>query len=329
LLRQATQLASAAPMRLQPIKRRYHCAYAANHVEGAVHMTDFRGIFPYLVSPVDEATGRVRERVLRDLVEHLIQCGVHGLSPLGSTGEFAYLSFEQRQEIVRIVVDAAGGRVPVLAGVAAFSTGDAIRQAEAHARLGADGLILILQQMFPVPPRGIERYFGAVAEALPRVSMTLYTNPGLLGGDIPMDVLDTLSHFPNIEYVKDASGNTGRILTMLNRMGARIRVFSASAHIPLLVLKLGGVGWMAGPGCVMPRECVRLYDLACAGKWDEAMAEQRRQWAINEVFAKYALAACIKTALQLQGFAVGDAISPQEALKPEAVDDIRRALAQL
>jgi 4-hydroxy-tetrahydrodipicolinate synthase len=183
--------------------------------------------------------------------------------------------------------------------------------------------------MFPVPPRGIERYFRAVAEALPRTSMTLYTNPGLLGGDIPMDVLDALSHIANVEYVKDASGNTGRILTMLNRMGGRIKVFSASAHIPLLVLKLGGVGWMAGPACVMPRACVRLYDLACAGKWDEAMAEQRRQWAVNEVFAKYALAACIKTALQLQGFDVGDAIAPQEALKPEAVEDIRRALAQL
>jgi 4-hydroxy-tetrahydrodipicolinate synthase len=292
-------------------------------------MTCFHGIFPYLVSPIDAASGRVREKVLRELVEHLIRCGVHGLSPLGSTGEFAYLSFEQRQEIVRIVIDAAAGRVPVLAGVAAFAAADAVRQAEAYARLGADGMILILQQMFPVQPRGIERYFAAVAEALPQTSMTLYTNPGLLGGDIPMDVLDALSHIPNIEYVKDASGNTGRILTMLNRMGERIKVFSASAHIPLLVLKLGGVGWMAGPGCVMPRECVRLYDLARGGNWDEALAEQRRQWAINEVFTKYALAACIKTALQLQGFDVGDAIAPQEPLKPEAVEDIRRALAQL
>ena len=292
-------------------------------------MTEFRGIFPYLVSPIDESTGRVRERVLRDLVEHLIAAGVHGLSPLGSTGEFAYLSFEQRQEVVRIVVDAAAGRVPVLAGVAAFSSSDAVRQAEAHARLGASGMILILQQMFPVTPRGVESYFRTVAEALPQTSMTLYTNPGLLGGDIPMDVLDALSHIANIEYVKDASGNTGRILTMLNRMGSRMRVFSASAHIPLLVLALGGVGWMAGPGCVMPRECVRLYELARAGAWEQALAEQRRQWAINEVFTKYALAACIKTALQLQGFAVGDAVAPQQPLAPEAVEDIRRALAHL
>jgi len=292
-------------------------------------MTDFHGIFPYLVSPIDAATGRVRERAIRDLVEHVIQCGVHGLSPLGSTGEFAYLTFEQRGEIVRIVVDAAAKRVPVLAGVAAFSTFDALRQAEAFATLGADGLILILQQMFPVPPRGIERHFRTIAEAFPETSMTLYTNPGLLGSDIPLDVLETLSHIPNIEYVKDASGHTGRILTLLNRMGERIKVFSASAHIPLLVLQLGGVGWMAGPACVMPRECVRLYTLARAGRMEEAMAEQRKQWAMNEAFTKYSLAACIKTALRLQGFDVGDAIPPQEPLHPEAVEDIRRALAQL
>lgn len=292
-------------------------------------MTDFHGIFPYLVSPLDDTSGQVRERVLRELVEHLIQCGVHGLSPLGSTGEFAYLTVEQRGEIVRIVVDATGKRVPVLAGVAAFSTFDALRQAEAFVKLGADGLILILQQMFPVPPRGIERHFRTLADAFPETSMTLYTNPGILGSDIPLDVLDTLSHIPNIEYVKDASGNTGRILTLLNRMGKRIKVFSASAHIPLLVLQLGGVGWMAGPACVMPRECVRLYTLAREGRLAEAMAEQRKQWAMNEAFTKYSLAACIKTALQLQGFDVGDAFPPQEPLPPDAVEDIRRALAQL
>lgn len=288
-------------------------------------MTDFHGIYPYLVSPVD-AAGQVRERVLRDLVEHLILCGVHGLSPLGSTGEFAYLTFEQREEIVRIVVDAAAQRVPVLAGVAAFSTFDALRQAELFAKRGADGLILILQQMFPVPPHGIEGHFRTIAEAFPQTSMTLYTNPGLLGCDIPMDVLDTLSHVPNIEYVKDASGNTGRILTLLNRMGDRIKVFSASAHVPLLVLQLGGVGWMAGPACVMPRECVRLYTLAREGRVAEAMVEQRKQWAMNEVFTKHSLAACIKTALRLQGFDVGEAIPPQAPLKSEAIEDIRRAL---
>ncbi len=122
--------------------------------------------------------------------EHLVGAGVHGLTPLGSTGEFAYLTFEQRQEIVRIVVEAAAGRVPVVPGVAAFATGDAIRQAERYLQLGADALVVILQTMFPVSRSGVERYFTEVAEAV-TCPVAIYTNPGLLGGDVPPDSIVT------------------------------------------------------------------------------------------------------------------------------------------
>lgn len=292
-------------------------------------MTNFSGIFPYLVSPVDGQSGKILERSLRRLVEHLIDSGVHGLSPLGSTGEFAYLSTAQREEIVRIVLDQTAGRVPVLAGVAAFSTHEAQAQAERYARLGVDGLVLIMQKMFPVSPSGQTRFFADVAEALPDVSMTLYTNPGLLGGDIPMDVLDDLSHVKNIEYIKDASGNTGRILTMINRFGDRMRVFSASAHIPLMVFKLGGVGWMAGPACVMPKRCVELYNLAQGDDWSKALEKQKSLWRINEAFTKYALAACIKGALNIQGFEVGDPIAPQQPLNADAMNELKAILADV
>ncbi len=285
-----------------------------------------RGIFPYLVSPVEESTGRIRERVLRDLVDHLIAQGIHGLSPLGSTGEFAYLTFDQRKEIVRIAIDAAAGRVPVVPGVAAYSTRDAIRQAECFSELGADGLVLILQTLFPVSKAGVEHYFLTVASAV-ECPIVIYTNPGLLGGDISADTLERLSrNTRNIRYVKDASGNTGRILSILNRTGDRVGVFSASAHVPLLVFQLGGVGWMAGPACVTPAECVKLYELAQLGQWEEAMALQRRLWPLNELFQKYALAGCIKAALQIQGWEVGAPISPQEPLPPHALAEIRQVL---
>jgi 4-hydroxy-tetrahydrodipicolinate synthase len=289
---------------------------------------ELRGIFPYLVSPVDESSGRVKERVLRDLVDHVIDRGVHGLSPLGSTGEFAYLTFEQRREIVRIVMDAAAGRVPVVPGVAAYSTSDARRQADSYVELGVDGLVLILQTMFPVSRSGIEGYFRTLAEAVP-CPVVLYTNPGLLGGDVTPDMIDTLSHVSNISYVKDASSNTGRILTILNRVGDRMKVFSASAHIPMVVLQLGGVGWMAGPACVLPGECVELYNLVRQGRTDEALALQKRLWRANELFQKYSLAACIKAGLQVQGFDVGGPIPPQEPLKAAEVEEIRTALVQL
>jgi 4-hydroxy-tetrahydrodipicolinate synthase len=288
---------------------------------------NLHGIFPYLVSPVD-ADGGIKEAVLRRLVDHLIEQGVHGLSPLGSTGEFAYLSFEQRREIVRIVVEASGGRVPVVPGVAAFSTHEALRQADAFVELGADALVVILQTMFPVPRSGVEAYFTAVAEAVP-CPIAVYTNPGLLGGDVTPDVVEALSHVPNIRYVKDASGNTGRILTIINRVGERLKVFSASAHIPTVVFQLGGVGWWAGPACIIPAQCVALYELARQRRWEEAYALQRPLWQVNELFQKYSLAACVKAGLELQGFEVGGPIPPQEPLPQAAVEEIRRGLASL
>lgn len=103
----------------------------------------FHGVFPYLVSPVDSA-GVVLDAVLGDLVEHLIGQGVHGLTPLGSTGEFAYLSWEQRQRVVQVVIEATAGRVPVVAGVASTATADAVQQAQAFAQMGADGILAIM-----------------------------------------------------------------------------------------------------------------------------------------------------------------------------------------
>lgn len=290
--------------------------------------SDFHGIFPYLVSPIDTVTGQVREVVLRDLIEHLIGLGVHGVSPLGSTGEIVYLTAEQRVTLVRATIDAVGGRVPVVPGVSAYSTIDALRQAESLVNLGVDGLIVMLQTQFPVSRAGIERYFRTIAEAVP-VPIVLYTNPGLGGADVTPEIVEALSHVPNIRYVKDASGRTGRILAILNRVGDRVKVFSASAHIPAVVFQLGGVGWMAGPACVIPRESVALYELARQGRWDEAFAMQRPLWRLNELFEKYSLAACIKAALEIQGFPVGGPIAPQEPLSAVAVEEIRAGLATL
>src|SRR6516164_280251 len=109
----------------------------------------FHGIFPYLISPLDDR-GKTRESVLHDLVGDLIQSGVHGLSPLGSTGEFPYLTPEQRIDVVRAVVRAAASRVPVVPGVAAYATGDAVQQINALLECVVDGIILILQAYFPL-----------------------------------------------------------------------------------------------------------------------------------------------------------------------------------
>lgn len=286
----------------------------------------FGGVFPYLVSPVD-ASGQVLERVLGDLVEHLIGAGVHGLVPLGSTGEFAYLSGAQRLKVVETVIAANRGRVPVIAGVASTSTADAVAQTEAMVAAGADGILAILEAYFPVDDDGVEAYFTAIAKAARGRPVVLYTNPQFQRSDLSLPVIERLSHIDNIGYIKDASTNTGRLLSILERVEGRMAVFAASSHIPACVLMIGGVGWMAGPACIVPKQSLALYAAAKAGDWTTAMALQRPLWRVNEIFAKYSIAACIKAALDLQGFAVGAPVPPQrplgEAARAEIADVLR------
>lgn len=216
----------------------------------------FHGVFPYLVSPLD-AAGEVKAEVLTRLCEDLIGAGVHGLTPLGSTGEFAY--------------------------------------------------------------------FKAIADAV-SLPVVLYTNPNFQRADLSLEVIERLSRVPNIRYLKDASFNTGRLLSIINSVEGRLQVFAASAHVPACVMLIGGVGWMAGPACLAPRQSVQLYDLCRAGDWRAAMERQRPLWALNQAFARYNLAACIKGGLELQGYAVGAPLAPQAPLSPAAVDEVRRAM---
>ena len=290
-------------------------------------MSNFHGVMPYLVSPID-AEGRVMEAVLARLVDHLIEAGVHGLVPLGSTGEFAYLNNAQRLRIIEVVAAAAAGRVPVIAGVAATNTADATSQAKAYESAGASGILAVLEAYFPLTEPEIETYFTAIAAATD-LPVVIYTNPNFQRADLSIASLARLSHIDTICYLKDASNNTGRLLSIMNAVEGRMQIFAASAHIPACVMLIGGVGWMAGPACVIPKPSLHLYNLCIAGDWQAAMTLQRKLWPVNELFARYNLAACIKAGLASQGFAVGDPILPQTPLGEGPRKQISEALRQV
>jgi 4-hydroxy-tetrahydrodipicolinate synthase len=287
-------------------------------------MGKFHGVFPYLVSPID-AQGRIKTNVLAKLCDDLIKAGVHGLTPLGSTGEFAYLSREQREAVVKTTIETANRRVPVIAGVASTSTADAVDQAHRYRALGADGILAICEAYFPLKDAQVESYFRAIADAVD-VPVVIYTNPNFQRSDLTLDVIARLATHPRIVAIKDASTNTGRLLSIMNRT-PDIEVFAASAHIPAAVMLIGGVGWMAGPACVVPRQSVRLYELCRAQKWPEAMVLQRELWRINEAFARFNLAACIKAGLQIQGYDVGDPVPPQTPLTADERKVVEEILA--
>jgi 4-hydroxy-tetrahydrodipicolinate synthase len=289
-------------------------------------MTKFFGVMPYLVSPID-AEGKVKTDVLGRLADDLVKAGIHGLTPLGSTGEFAYLDKTQRRDVVKATIEAANKRVPVIAGVASTSTSDAVAQARDCQALGASGILAILEAYFPLKDGQVEAYFRAIADAVD-IPIVLYTNPNFQRSDLSLDTISRLAEHPRIVAIKDASTNTGRLLSIMNRC-PNLDVFAASAHIPAAVMLIGGVGWMAGPACLIPKQSVQLYELCKAARWPEAMELQRKLWRVNEAFARFNLAACIKAGLQIQGYAVGDPIPPQLPLSADDRKTVEKILAEM
>jgi 4-hydroxy-tetrahydrodipicolinate synthase len=284
-------------------------------------MRTLHGIIPYLPSPI-QGSGEVDVPVLTRLCNDLIADGVHGLCVLGSSGEFAYLTFEQKVTVVSASVRASSGRVPVVAGVCGTSVMQAVKEAKAFSELQIDGIVLILQTYFPLKPKDMVNFYSAVASAVPNLPIVLYTNPSYMHFDISVEVLEQLATVPNIMYIKDASGVTGRLLSFANRFGDRFKIFSASAHVPLFVFQLGGVGWMAGPACLIPRQSVWLYELHRQGRYDEALKLQKHLWEMNRTFVKYDLVACVKAGLEHLGYAVGTPISPLVALSNDALEEV-------
>jgi len=290
-------------------------------------MSSFAGVIPYLVSPVDSA-GQVKVEAMRRLCDDLIAKGVHGLTPLGSTGEFPYLDVGQKARIVEATLEAAAGRVPVIPGIAAASTAEAVAQAKSYEKLGADGLVAVIETYFPLTDDQIERYFLAIADAV-AVPIIIYTNPKFQRADLSVDLIERLSRRPNIVGLKDASTNTGRLLSIIQRCGSRFDVFAASSHIPACVMMIGGKGWFSGPSCLAPSQSVALYNRCVAQDWEAAMKMQNALWPLQEAFARFNLAACVKCGLRLQGYDVGDPIPPQAPLHKSEEHELSQILSQL
>lgn len=181
---------------------------------------------------------------------------------------------------------------------------------------------------FPINQEGIYRYFKTIAQNV-HCPVIIYHNPRFSNIDFSLDLIEKLAEVPNINYIKYASANAGKVLSIINKCKNKLKVFSATANIPLLVLMLGGVGWMSGPACIIPRQSVKLFELAKQKKWDEAIELQKQLWLINNLFQKYSLAACIKAGLEIQGFPVGDPVAPQKPLSVSEKEEIESALKNI
>ena len=202
--------------------------------------------------------------------EHLLAAGVHGLIVLGSLGENATLDGREKLDVVRAVMAAARGRVPVLSGVAETSTRGACRYAAAAAEAGADGLMVLPAMIYKADAREAIAHFRAVAAASP-VPIMLYNNPVSYGIDLRPEQLLDLADEPHFVAIKESSDNVRRVTDLKNVLGDRWQVFCGVDDLALESAMLGAVGWVAGMVNAFPRETVRLWELAQAGRFAEAL----------------------------------------------------------
>ena len=240
----------------------------------------FQGAYTALITPFGR-DGAVDYGRLRELVEFQIAGGIDGLVPVGTTGESPTLDAEEHLEVIRVVVEAAAGRVKVIAGTGANSTAEALELTARAKDLGVDGTLQVTPYYNKPTQTGLLRHFSAVADlGLPVV---LYNVPGRAGCEIAVPTVAELAKHPHVVAVKEAAGSVDRVSRL--KAACEIAVFSGDDGLTLPMMSVGGCGVISVASNVAPKAVADLVHAAAAGRWDEARALHYRYYALfNDVF---------------------------------------------
>jgi dihydrodipicolinate synthase/N-acetylneuraminate lyase len=271
------------------------------------------GIYtPHLV-PLDDR-GQLNEAELRRFVSWLIDRGVHGLYPNGSTGEFTRFTPEERRRIVHVVTDQAGGRVPVLAGAAEANVKETLGACEAYAGMGVRAVAIVAPFYFRLSPESVYAYFAEIARNTP-VDVTLYNIP-MFASPIDVPTIRRLaSEFPRIIGIKDSSGDVAFMMRMIAAVRPIRPDFSfmtgwEAVLVPMMMV--GADGGTNASSNAVPEVTRRIYELTRAGKYEEAMKWQYRVLELfDAMLYPFEFPDGFRAAAELRGFQFGRGRQPQ------------------
>lgn len=229
---------------------------------------DWSGVFPAVTTKFTK-NHRLDVEAIESHLEAQIEAGVHGLVMLGTLGENASLSADEKQEVIKIAVSVSNGRVPVLGGVAETTTAEACRFVERGMANGADGFMVLPGMLYASDRRETLQHFRSVADASERPLM-IYNNPVAYGVDVTPEMFAELAEKEAFVAIKESSDDVRRITDIYNLTGNRYQIFTGVDDLALESLLLGAVGWVAGLVNAFPEETVALYEWAKAGRLEEA-----------------------------------------------------------
>ena len=244
----------------------------------------FHGSITPLPTPFADSGRRVDTGAIRGLVDFQVENGSHGVSCTGTTGEPTSLSMDERKLVIRTVVEAAAGRVPVLAGTGSNYTQESIELSLYAMQAGADGILTVAPYHVKPSQQGLFEHFTAIARAVGDLPMMLYNIPGRAGVNIePRTQKRIRDACPNVFGIKEANSNYLQVSWDLKIAGRDWGVYSGIETLCYPMLAVGGSGHVSATGNVAPRESAQLYELVKAGKWAEALDLHYRMFELNDV----------------------------------------------
>jgi 1-pyrroline-4-hydroxy-2-carboxylate deaminase len=229
----------------------------------------WKGVMPAITTCFDEAL-RIDHAFLAEHCRWLLENGCSGVVVLGSLGEGATLSFEERVAIVRTAVKAVHGRAPLVAAISALSTAEAVAQAKAAADAGCDALMVLPPYVYQGDWPEMRAHVSAVFVATP-LSCMLYNNPVAYGTDfLPRQIQELAAEYENLGAVKESSMDVRRVAAIRALLGDRLAIFVGVDDAIVETISVGATGWIAGLANALPRESVELFNYAITGEREKA-----------------------------------------------------------
>ena len=284
-------------------------------------MTQWKGVFP-------AATTHFKPDQSIDFpataahIERLLRGGVHGFIVLGTVGENCSLDAAEKRQVLKLAVDTVKGRVPVLAGTAESTTAAACVYAADAKSIGIDCLMVLPAMVYKSDRRETLAHFRAVARTTD-LPIMVYNNPPAYGVDITPEMFAELATEPTIVAIKESSDDPRRLTDIVNATGDRYRLFCGVDDLILESLMLGCVGWVAGLVNAFPEESVRLYDLAAAGRFKEALPLYRWFMPLLHLDIGHRLVQQIKLAQHMAGLGSEMVRAPRLVLEGAERDGVR------
>jgi len=290
---------------------------------------NWKGVFPAITTQFKQDQSLDLAATAKHL-EAMIQAGIHGVVFLGTVGENTALEHDEKLTILREMKGVVRGRIPMLTGVAEYTTALACRFARDAEKIGLDGLMLLPCMVYKSDERETITHYRTVAKAT-GMPIMVYNNPVSYGVDLVPEAFARLAHEPNLVAIKESSEDVRRITDLRNIVGNRYILFGGVDDLVLESILLGAEGWISGLVNAFPDENRALWDLAMAGKWEQARELYRWYTPLLHLDTKVKLVQYIKLAMQETGLGSEMVRAPrlpiEGAEREEILGIIRKAMA--